>query len=202
MCDRHILYVYILALSPFLDFGTLCVWAKRRQRRRRQLSISHLKIQSNPLSHTHARSPFNPLYARSWIKFLSKNVTGCRFQLLPPVLLLLYRIVPSSKRKLNCSLPLIFPSLLASCFGALILTAVDMHIMGIERFRFSSLLWLSWLACLPFVFFFSTSASACSLSRDWFSSLVSLAQYFIAFGNRFDFLSFVTFNASLILSDI
>lgn len=54
-----------------------------------------------------------------------------------------------------------------SCFGALILTAVDMHIMGIERFLFFSS--FSFLFLSPFLPLCLPSW----LSRDWFSSWVS-----------------------------
>lgn len=57
-----------------------------------------------------------------------------------------------------------------SCFGALILTAVDMHIMGIERFLFCfSFSSFSFLFLSPFLLLCLPSW----LSRDWFSSWVS-----------------------------
>lgn len=140
----------------------VCVWG----------SVSHLKILH---THTHKTCHAHNSRPTFGLSFCPKNVTGCRFQ--PFLLLQLYRIVlPSSPPshtpfvlKLSLShtrsLALLRTSLLSSylchsCFGALILTAVDMHIMGIERFLFcfSSLL-LAFSHSLPFFFL----AAACPL---------------------------------------
>lgn len=130
-------------------------------------------LKSSTHTHTHKTRHAHNSRPTFGLSFCPKNVTGCRFQ--PFLLLQLYRIVlpPLSLTpfvlKLSLShtrsLALLRTSLLSfylchSCFGTLILTAVDMHIMGIERFLFcfSSLL-LAFSHSLPFFFL----AAACPL---------------------------------------
>lgn len=148
------------------------------------LRVSHLEI----LEHATPSATLPPIV---WIKFLSKKrdsmsfsafATGfvvatlshCSSISLPPPA----SISVSHTHTLALSFsPLdIFFYFSYSCFAALILTAVDMHIMGIERERERDFSSVSVFCSTPPLCFLS-------LSRDWFSLSVSLclAGYFIAF---------------------
>jgi len=131
--------------------------------------------------------------------FLSKNVTGCRFQLYSccfssdfPWLLPTFPIWPY----------LFFIALfyLVLCVLGLILTAVDMHIMGIvwDFSSFSALFWCSSVASS----FVILRLLSLSMVPDPPIQYPCPPTMLYCIPNGFDFPSFVTFNASLILSDI